>query len=46
MINYVLLWYIGVRLSAPTWYFVVTGIGFACKVFGFGMDMYKAGAKQ
>ena len=46
MITYALLWYIGVCLAAPTWYFVITGIGFAVKLLSFGLSMYKAGAKK
>lgn len=46
MITYALLWYIGVNLAAPTWYFVITGVGFVFKLFSFGLSMYKAGAKK
>jgi hypothetical protein len=42
----VLFWYLGVRLSAPTWYFALLGIRIFFGVIKFGVDMYKAGAKS
>ncbi len=45
MIGILLLWYIGLRLSVPTWYFVTLGISFVCKIISFGFQMYKLGAE-
>lgn len=44
MISFILLWWIGCQLSAPTWYYVLLGIGFILQIFNFGLKMFKAGA--
>jgi hypothetical protein len=41
MITYVLLLTIGLKLSMPTIYFVLLGIGAVVKLFSAGMDLQK-----
>ena len=44
MLADILLWWIGLQLNAPTWYFVVIGFLLLCQVINFGITMYKKGA--
>lgn len=46
MVAYALLWYLGVYLNVPTWYYAVLGFGFACKIISYGLQMYKEGRKR
>lgn len=43
MIATILLIYIGVRLQAPTLYFVLCGITMLIHLIKYGMTMYKVG---
>lgn len=44
MISFILLWWIGMQLSAPVWYFALLCVSIFIQVLNFGMKMYKAGA--
>lgn len=44
MIATILLIYIGVRLQAPTLYFVLCGIAVFCHLIKYGVAMYKMGS--
>lgn len=43
MLGFICLYWIGLTLSAPTWYFVLIGIGLFCRLISYGMEMYKKG---
>ena len=43
MITYICLAWLGVTLSAPTWYFTVLIIGFIIKMIKYGIEMYNEG---
>lgn len=43
MITLICLWWIGCQLSAPTWYYVLLGVGFILQIINFGLRMYKLG---
>ena len=44
MLVYILLFYIGLSISAPVWYHVVFGVGILLNILNFGLKMYKKGA--
>lgn len=46
MITYICLTWLGFKLSAPTWYFVLLGVGSFIKLIKYGVEMYKAGSKN
>lgn len=46
MISFILLAWIGWKLSAPVWYFTLLGIGFFLQIIQFGLKMYKADKKN
>ena len=46
MIGLILLWWCGLRLAAPVWYFVLLTLSIAVKVAKYGLDMYRIGAKH
>lgn len=46
MITYICLAWLGFKLSAPTWYFVLLGVGFLIKLIKYGIEMYKAGSNN
>lgn len=46
MLSLICLWWIGVQLSAPTWFFVLLGIGFFIDMIDFGTKMYNKGKKD
>lgn len=46
MINFILLWWIGLKLSAPVWYFALLGIGFFLQIIQFGCKMFKLGKNE
>lgn len=46
MFTYAMLFWVGLKLDAPVWYWVLLGISFLLKIFDFGIKMYKAGAKD
>lgn len=39
----ILLWWIGLQLNAPTWYFVIIGVLLLVQLINFGLTMYKKG---
>lgn len=43
MIGYILLFWVGLQMTAPTWYWWVLGIGMFINVLSFGLNMYKSG---
>lgn len=45
MLIIICLWWIGMQLCAPTWYYVLLGISAVVKILSYGIDMYKKGAK-
>lgn len=45
MIGSILLFWIGMQLNAPVWFYVLIGVNLLMRVFKFGIDMYKAGSK-
>lgn len=44
MLIHILLFYIGLSISAPVWYYVVLGTGVLLNIINFGFKMYKKGA--
>lgn len=46
MITDILLFWIGLQLSAPTWFWWLIGIKFAIEIIQFGVKMYKAGSNN
>ena len=44
MISVICLWWIGIKLAAPGWYYALLIIAVLIHFFKFGLDMYKAGA--
>ena len=46
MLTTILLIFIGIWLTAPTWYFVMCGVIFFGKLLRFAIDMYKAGSGE
>lgn len=46
MITAILLFWIGIQLNAPTWYYVLVSIGIFFRLISFGIDMYKAGKED
>lgn len=45
MISLICLFWIGLRLNAPTWYFGLLIFGMVLSVLNFGLRMYRAGGK-
>ena len=45
MISMICLFWVGLKLNAPTWYFGLLIFGFVLSVFQFAAKMYKAGMK-
>lgn len=45
MLLVICLWWIGIQLSAPTWFYVLLGINIFLKIMSFGIDMYNKGKK-
>ena len=46
MITDILLFWIGLQLNAPTWFWWLLGVKFVIEFFGFGIKMFKAGSKN
>ena len=46
MLVVVCLWWIGMQLQAPNWYFWSLGITVFVKVLNFLMDIYKLGKES
>lgn len=46
MLIIICLWWIGIQLYAPTWYYALLGICAAVKILSYGIDMYKKGEKS
>lgn len=46
MITAICLAWIGFQLNAPTWYFVLVGVGFFFKLISYGNEMYKKGKED
>ena len=44
MLIHILLFYIGLSISAPVWYYVVLGAVILLNILNFGLKMYKKGA--
>lgn len=45
MISMICLFWVGVKLNAPTWYFGLIIFGLIVTIFQFAAKMYKAGMK-
>ena len=45
MLLVICLWWIGIQLSAPTWFYVLLGISAFVKLISYGIDMYNKGEK-
>lgn len=45
MINLICLFWIGMQLNAPGWYFGLLIFGLLLNILNFGLKMYKAGGK-
>lgn len=45
MITFSLLFWIGFKLSAPTWYFGLCVFGFTFNIIRFGCNMFELGKK-
>ena len=45
MLAIIFLWWIGIQLSAPTWFYVLLGISAFAKLISYGIDMYNKGKK-
>lgn len=46
MFGLICLYWIGLQLNAPTWYFWVLGISAFLTILNFGFKMYKIGGKN
>lgn len=46
MISFILLAWIGWKLSAPVWYFTLLGIIFLFQIIQFGCGMFKLGKSE
>ena len=45
MLLVICLWWIGIQLSAPTWFYVLLGISASVKLILYGANMYNKGKK-
>ena len=43
MLVIICLWWVGIQLSAPTWFYVLLGISAFAKLISYGIDMYNKG---
>lgn len=46
MVSIICLWWLGLKLCAPTWYFCLLGISASLYIIRFGVALYKAGQKN
>lgn len=40
------MWWVGIQLSAPLWFYILLGISLFIKIFSYGIDMYNKGKEN
>ena len=46
MLAIICLWWVGIQLSAPSWFYILLAISIVIKIFSYGIDMYNKGKEN
>lgn len=46
MLAIICLWWVGIQLGAPSWFYMLLGISIFIKIISYGIDMYNKGKEN